>query len=590
MPAWFFNPSNQLQAYSNDLQSMLNNWDFAGAAQYAALYNSMLAPFGIQLPSNLTDINAAISRLSPEEQQQYSKLEAANNILAAGNQGNNGLRLTKADLINNPDKTAQQLANDKVVGYWSNESEAYSRVINAANTNPDKLKFGTDENGNITLSTGEHPGYDTLTLTPTGQPGVYQFSTYNQVAGGNIHGVIGADPTTGKVVPVVNAAQQFAYTPGSSGSFFGNLIGSFGDTFKSLGPLGVVLGNLALPGLGTGLGIAAAIDEGNAGGALTSLATGSVLSNLGVSDALTQATGSEVAGQLGTGTLGGLIAGQDLETALTNAAIGAGINQAAAGLANQTPADFEADVNQVLDTPAEVPASAFEDDINQVLDMPATQTPDIFVDTTAPELPSGMDLASDVVPGTANTLEDVALALGTEGTAISGQDLAADVGPTANTVEDVSQALAGEGTDISGQDLAADATPGNTLEDVSTALTPTTTPTEEKPNLTKEQIAQIIKTGMGLFGGIAAGTKALQGLTGGSTALGTAMPTIAAPTPFTGTYSGMNPYDAAYFQQVQQNYNRLFPSTPANVAAPLESWYQTKFVPDTTISKKLFGV
>ena len=253
------------------------------------------------------------------------------------------------------------------------------------------------------------------------------------------------------------------------------------------------------------------------------------------------------------------MSGQPLEQALTGGLINAGINMTAAELANQTPADFEADVNQVLDMPAEVPASAFEADINQVLDMPATQTSDIFVDTTAPEVPSGMDLA-------------------------------ADVGPTANTVEDVAQALAGEGTAVSGQDLAADATPGNTLEDVSTALTPTTTPTEEKPNLTKEQIAQIIKTGMGLFGGVAAGAKALQGLTGGSTAPGTAMPTIAAPTPFTGTYSGMNPYDAAYFQQVQQNYNRLFPSTPANVATPLESWYQTKFVPDTTISKKLFGV
>ena len=541
--------------YLKNINAALDNWDLETAKSILKQANTQFAEIGNYaniLPESTVAIPAG-------QEENFAKIAAANQILASGNQGNNGLRVTKADLTNNPDKTAQQLANDKVVGYWSNESEAYSRVINAANTNPDKLKFGTDENGNITLSTGEHPGYDTLTLTPTGQPGVYQFSTSNQVAGGNIHGVIGADPTTGKVVPVVNAAQQFAYTPGSSGSFFGNLIGSFGDMFKGLGPLGVVLGNLALPGLGTGLGIAAAIDEGNAGGALTSLAIGQGLGGLGVSDAITQATGSELAGQLGTGTLGGLIAGQDLETALTNAAIGSGINQAAAGLANQTPADFEADVNQVLDTPAEVPASAFEDDINQVLDMPATQTPDIFVDTTAPELPSGMDLA-------------------------------ADVGPTANTVEDVAQALAGEGTAVSGQDLAADATPGNTLEDVSTALTPTTVPTEEKPNLTKEQIAQIIKTGMGLFGGVAAGAKALQGLTGGSTAPGTAMPTIAAPTPFTGTYSGMNPYDAAYFQQVQQNYNRLFPSTPANVATPLESWYQTKFVPDTTISKKLFGV
>lgn len=467
-----------------------------------------------------------------------SKIDQANAILAAGNYPNNAMRVSADFAQKNPDFTPQQLANQTVTGYWSNESEAYSRVINAVNNNPEKIKFIPYGEG-FEITTGEHPGYDTLYLKPTSQPGVYEFSTYNQKAGGNIHGVIGADPTTGKVVPVVNAAQQFAYTPGSSGSFFGNLIGSVGDTFKSLGPLGVVLGNLALPGLGTGLGIAAAIDEGNVEGALKSLAIGQGLSGLGVSDALTQATGSEAVGQLGTGTLGGLAAGQDLTTALTNAAIGAGVNQAAAGLANQTPADFESDINQVLD-------------------LPATQTPDIFVDTTAPELPSGMDLSSDI-------------------------------GPTANTVEDVSQALAGEGTAVSGQDLAADATPGNTLQDVSTALTPAVTPVEEKPGLNKEQIASLLKTGLGLFGGITAASKALSSVPPINSILNT-QSVVNAPTPFTGTYSGMNMTNPEYFQQVQQNYNRLFPNTPADVATPLQAWYSTEYKPETPVIKSLFGL
>lgn len=136
---------------------------------------------------------------------------------------------------------------------------------------------------------------------------------------------------------------------------------------------------------------------------------------------------------------------------------------------------------------------------------------------------------------------------------------------------------------------------------VDTPAVPTTGDTPEVPtepqqptsSLTPQQISQLLKLGAGLFGGGGALAAAAQGLMGGGTGGiggGMAMPTIQAPTPFTGTYSGMNMNDPAYYQQVQQNYNRLFPTTPANVAGPLESWYQTKYVPDTTISNKLFGV
>ena len=136
---------------------------------------------------------------------------------------------------------------------------------------------------------------------------------------------------------------------------------------------------------------------------------------------------------------------------------------------------------------------------------------------------------------------------------------------------------------------------------VDTPAVPTTGDTPEVPtepqqptsSLTPQQISQLLKLGAGLFGGGGALAAAAKGLMGGGTGGiggGMAMPTIQAPTPFTGTYSGMNMNDPAYYQQVQQNYNRLFPTTPANVAGPLESWYQTKYVPDTTISNKLFGV
>lgn len=131
---------------------------------------------------------------------------------------------------------------------------------------------------------------------------------------------------------------------------------------------------------------------------------------------------------------------------------------------------------------------------------------------------------------------------------------------------------------------------------VDTPAVPTTGDTPEipseptTPNLTPQQISQLLKIGAGLFGGGGALAMAAKGLTGGIPNTAATMPTVQAPTPFTGTYSGMNPYDAAYFQQVQQNYNRLFPTAPTNVATPLQSWYQTQYKPDTTISNKLFGV
>jgi len=176
-----------------------------------------------------------------------------------------------------------------------------------------------------------------------------------------------------------------------------------------------------------------------------------------------------------------------------------------------------------------------------------------------------------------------------ETTAAEGAGVAGAENPTgtytggANYLSGMEETTATEGAGVAGAD-----------NPTGTTVTVPGTVQEATKNLTPQQAYQLLKLGAGLFGGAGALTAAAKGLTGGAGALGglmgSSMPSIQAPTPFTGTYSGMNPYDAAYFQQVQQNYNRLFPTTPANVAGPLESWYQTKYVPDTTISNKLFGV
>ena len=203
-----------------------------------------------------------------------------------------------------------------------------------------------------------------------------------------------------------------------------------------------------------------------------------------------------------------------------------------------------------------------------------------------------IDNEGTVTSTEAPAIEDVINVL-TDDTTVSGQDLSADttVG-SANSLEDISNALAGEGDLISGQDLSADATAGNTLEDVSTALEAdyTASPedtqkTTEVPGLTNAQILNLLRFGAGLFGTTGALSKVLKPST--TPATGTITTTEQPIPPFTGTYSGINLNSPEYYQQVQQNYNRLFPGSNINVAEPLQQWYDTKFTPVTT---KLFGV
>jgi hypothetical protein len=205
--------------------------------------------------------------------------------------------------------------------------------------------------------------------------------------------------------------------------------------------------------------------------------------------------------------------------------------------------------------------------------------PDYFSVDAGPLADTTQDLESIIPP------ENPFLAGMEETTAIEGAGVAGAENPTgtytggANYLSGMEETAATEGAGVAGAD-----------NPTGTTVTVPDTVQEATKNLTPKQAYQLLKLGAGLFGGAGALTAAAQGLMGGGTGGGMAMPSIQAPTPFTGTYSGMNPYDAAYFQQVQQNYNRLFPTTPANIAGPLESWYQTKYVPDTTISNKLFGV
>ncbi len=303
-----------------------------------------------------------------------------------------------SDLVDkNPNFSAKQLANLATRNYWSGESEAFSRVMTAMENGTAKLvkTGGYDMDGNpyegLSITSGDSPGYDTLNLTPTGTPNVYQFSTGNQVAGGTISGVIVANPETGKYLPVQDYTTQIKYAPGQSGSFFGNLIGTIGDTVKELGPIATIVGNAIVPGLGTALSVAAAIDEGaDPVDIAKNVAIGEIVNQVGVGSGLTD---SAVAADMVDNTVKGLLSGQDFETAITNAAVNTGVSNVAASATNQTPEDFQADVDTVLDSPASTPVSDYYLDFENILDLPTT------------EPVSGQDLAADAIPG--NTIDDI---------------------------------------------------------------------------------------------------------------------------------------------------------------------------------------
>lgn len=346
-------------------------------------------------PVNKTAEDYAQEKQQAEEKRIADEKEAARQkTLLAEAQKLSGS--VTADLVaKNPSMTAQQLASLAQRNYWSNESEAFSRVMAGMENGTAQLKevvTGADEWGNpvsqLAITTGEHPGYDTLYLNPTNEPNVYSFSTRNQVAGGNIHGVIAADPKTGKYAPIQDYTKQISYTPGSSGSFFGGLLGSVGDMFKDLGPIGVILGNAVMPGLGTALGVITAIDEGaDPTDIAKNIAVGELVNQLDVGSNITD---SSVAADLVDNTLKGLLTGQDLDKALTNSVI----SSVAGEVTNQTKDDFQADVENVLDSAASTPVSDYLSDVNDILDLPITLEP-----------VSGQDLAADAIPG--NTIDDI---------------------------------------------------------------------------------------------------------------------------------------------------------------------------------------
>lgn len=378
----------------------------------------------------------------------------------------------------------------------------------------------------------------------------------------------------------------------SSGFFgssaFGNILNDIVKMAEETAPIWLPAANLALPGVGTAL---SAVNTISKGGDIEDILKSAAISQ-GLS-ALGNAAAPEVDLNAATSgfqdVYGGNLPIEDIASAF-EPVVPEGVT---VGAAIPTP--------EIVATPL----PAIESSVVQ---------PDYFSADAGPLADTTQDLESIIPP------ENPFLAGMEETTAIEGAGVAGAENPTgtyiggANYLSGMEETTATEGAGVAGAENPTGTYTGGAnylsgMEETTategagvagadnptgTTVTVPGTAQEATKNLTPQQAYQLLKLGAGLFGGAGALTAAAKGLTGGAGALGglmgSSMPSIQAPTPFTGTYSGMNPYDASYFQQVQQNYNRLFPTTPANVAGPLESWYQTKYVPDTTISNKLFGV
>ena len=95
-------------------------------------------------------------------------------------------------------------------------------------------------------------------------------------------------------------------------------------------------------------------------------------------------------------------------------------------------------------------------------------------------------------------------------------------------------------------------------------VTPVTSNKTNELGLTDAQMLNLLKGGLGLLGGL--GGAAVLTNTGGTGMNPTGLPTQTPPM-----------YTGDYFTKVQQNYNRILPAVPRDVATPLRDWYTSQY-------------
>lgn len=140
----------------------------------------------------------------------------------------------------------------------------------------------------------------------------------------------------------------------------GGLLAGLGREILKAGPILPLALDFAIPGLGTAVAAgvtAGAIASGDEKTA-TNYAAQTIAGQLGIGSSVAGATGSTVAGQVAQGTAGGLLAGKNLEQALTGAVQGVGLGNLASSIPPSTTAfDTTQDISDTsgFDIPTPTP-------------------------------------------------------------------------------------------------------------------------------------------------------------------------------------------------------------------------------------------
>ena len=290
---------------------------------------------------------------------------------------------------------------------------------------------------------------------------------------------------------------------------------------------------------------------------------------------------------------GGGFLGSELNNLMYDSTTAADI---AGGLNPKYGTNYEEWMSNVLDNPEA--QKALLDYINgttttattTVPTTAATDTVNITGAATAPVVNAGGLLSNVTTPTVTVTAPKTTQQVDQAVVNLVNSQLAANTGTPANlanvevtgtrpaTTQDVVGAITSSlpltNTSIPTQTITAPklTTVGETLATLPSTLLPpsvtapsTTTTTTKKTNelgLTDEQMANLIKAGLGLFGTLGA-TSALSNM-------GTTVP-VGLPTQLPPMYTD------DYFTKVQQNYNRLLPAVPRDVASPLRDWYTSQY-------------
>lgn len=218
-------------------------------------------------------INRTLRRVVQQANDPADVVSQANKILAPS--GASISPEVAAQLLkDNPDMTAQQLANVGGTRYWQNEIPSL-RVLDAVNKGTAKVvrENAPSEEGSIDLHWIEDPetGKRLQVYPDTRNPNLYSFNVGNPTAGGRLSGVLMQDEG-GKFVPITDASKQFSYTPGQPGGFMRNVASGIGDLVSDpgfalmLGPLGGIF-PAAAPFIQAG-GATLAASQGNIPGAI----------------------------------------------------------------------------------------------------------------------------------------------------------------------------------------------------------------------------------------------------------------------------------------------------------------------------------